>query len=472
MSLAVTSISFGEWLPDQPALGNPGLTEALNVYWGEGGYRPYSPLVNTGASLPSLATGAFQPYSANTQQPTIYVGTFSNGLLRTIDAGVSYSTLTAATGNPTSSQFAQVQELVFASNRTTGLIYHTLGSTSTFTSVAAAPSNAAVIGTVGQFLVVADYISGSNAYYNVRWSAIGAPTNWPTPNSATAIATQAGEQLLDSQYGRVFGIVGGDQHATILQSGAITRMTYVGPPAVFQFDVISNGHGTVLRDSIVQVFDSVYFATLTGFYATDGVSVRSISDNRITRYFLANLTLTQTPIVSGVDYKKNLIYWSYVIPGSTNEVLLYNYKDDKWSRSNEASVRVFVRQVPGALDDVDSTFRVFSTSNKLATFSGAPVSATITTGEVEINPGGRAFVCGVKPNVLLNTTTATVAVRVGSRNDLVSSPTYSATTTPNTRTGYADCRVDAKYHRAEIGLTGDFGKALAIEVKAVAAGEA
>jgi len=108
----------------------------------------------------------------------------------------------------------------------------------------------------------------------------------------------------------------------------------------------------------------------------------------------------------------------------------------------------------------------------MSTFTGTPGTALLTTGDVELNTAGRAFVAGVKPHVESTGTAPTVTVRIGSRNDLASVPTYTATTTPTTRTGFADFRVDAKYHRAEVQIVGNFRKATGLEFKAGPSGSA
>jgi hypothetical protein len=108
----------------------------------------------------------------------------------------------------------------------------------------------------------------------------------------------------------------------------------------------------------------------------------------------------------------------------------------------------------------------------MATFTGTPGTALITTGDIEINPGGRGFVSGVKPNVESSATAPAVTVRIGGRDSLATTTAYTATTTPTTRTGFADCRVNAKYHRAEVQIVGNFDKATGVEFKAKPAGKA
>ena len=53
-------ILFGEWLPDQAPLGNPGCTVAKNVYPSASGYLPVSALTSSTDALDARPQGAIQ----------------------------------------------------------------------------------------------------------------------------------------------------------------------------------------------------------------------------------------------------------------------------------------------------------------------------------------------------------------------------------------------------------------------------
>ena len=83
---------------------------------------------------------------------------------------------------------------------------------------------------VRDFVMLGSLTEGSTEYqYRVRWSGFNDSTDWTTDPGGT----QADFQDLEAQYGEVMAIVGGE-YATIFQQRAITRLTYVGPPAIFQ----------------------------------------------------------------------------------------------------------------------------------------------------------------------------------------------------------------------------------------------
>ena len=80
------NLPFGPWLPDQPALDNPGVTEALNVLPASGGYKPLRRLARYSAPLNGLVRGGFtaRDSAGNTY---LYAGT-ADKLYQLVAAGV------------------------------------------------------------------------------------------------------------------------------------------------------------------------------------------------------------------------------------------------------------------------------------------------------------------------------------------------------------------------------------------------
>lgn len=63
-----------------------------------------------------------------------------------------------------------------------------------------------------------------------------------------------------------------------------------------------------------------------------------------------------------------------------------------------------------------------------------------------------------------------MTVAIGYRNDLGSSPTYTSEATANSRTGFSNFRIDAKYMRIRSTITGNFEKATGLEFSAKPSG--
>lgn len=473
--MSTTVYSFGEWLPDQPEQGDH-LTVARNVLPLVSGYAPYRPLDTSGATLPGtpgVVSNAFYAFSGGLGSVYAYSG--SNNIIYESASGTSpFTARGTASGIVV---FSQYENLALAVGNTYLLSKHTLGSTSNFSTLSAATLPfAESIGVVNQFIVIGNLTDGGVSRPNtVRWNSIDQPANWPAPNSATAIASQAGEQDLHSEFGDIKAIHGTDQHAIILQRNAVTRMTYVGPPAVFQFDVIDKTSGSYFERGSCQVGGIVYFISDQGLCRTDGVTVERVGKGKVDKFFWDSVYLgNQNVLNMGYEVSSGLLYIAYnteSLSTDCDRLLIYNPANDRFTYANQ-DLEMLLTQTPEF--GVGGALMAFGAQGNsiIGKLQGTAGSATIETGDIEINPGGRAYVDGVKPNVESSSTAPAVTVRVGSRNDLGTTPSYTATTTPTTRTGYADFRVDAKYHRAEVQIVGNFKKATGLVIKSFGTGEA
>lgn len=468
-----TKFKFGEWLPDQPDLDNPGLTECLNVIRVNATYQPYKPLVTSGTALPGVVQRAFRARGSGTINTLgeIYAAISSvvsgNRLYVQPPAG----TFTDVTGPTLASDervsLLQYNEVVIAVSAASNPQYRTLGApTSTHFAKLTGPYGDApqsVCGNVvGQFVVLG---ATSTAPYTVQWSGINAPFNWPTPNSADAIAQQSGIQYLDSSLGSVVGITQGDQWGLILTEGGIVRMTYVGGQVVFQFDTIWKAPGPG-QNGWVRVGGKIYFWTAAGFFVCDGVTVTPIGLGKVDQYYLTKLSNNSTlGIHAGVDYINKLIYWTLPTSGTSGdtslEVLAYNYLENRWTHAAD-TLRCFVDEEESTMTNYRGPF-AFGNDSKLGEQTGTPGTATFTTAEAEFNPGKRAIVTSVTPQV---TGTNSYTVKVGSRTFQSQSVSYTAAISPDPFTGDCNCFVDDRYHRAEIDIVGNFNQAMGGEFDA------
>lgn len=463
MSLATTVVSFGEWLPDQADLNRPGLITAKNVLPMEDGFAPFKPLDTSFATLPAQAEGAgFAFYNSFGH---IYVHTPAAGNVYSSIDGAAFTARSASTINGHVS-FAQFDDLMLMASTQDVPYAHTIGSTSNLSVLSASPTlpKAGAIGVVNRFVVIGNLNDGTFRGNLLRWSAIDNPSNWPVANSATAIATQAGEQELNAAFGNVNAIHGGDQQAIILQRNAVVRMTYIGPPAVFQFDTIDKTHGSRGPRSSIRVGNIVYFISDSGFCRTDGVSVERIGIGKVDRYFLSTYKEPDEWVANcGYDPTTGLIYFGYSTNTSSfdiDRVIIYNPANNQFTFANQ-DMETFVTPIPDGTTTSIPYLLGFGNqaSPVLGMFQGTPGTAILESSDFEPNPGGRGFVSGIKPNVEGIGLSPTVGIRVGYRDSLTASPTYTATTTPTSATGFSDFRVDAKYARAEVNIVGNFDKA-------------
>lgn len=473
------TIVFKEWIPDQPKLNSGGLVEAKNVIPKDGGYKPFLPIaqntLNYGTCPANPVLGGIWARDAG-GAAVLYVA--SQTALSASYAG-SWTNLSASTYNVATStnhwDFTQYDNLVIAAIAEHRVQAQTVRASTAFTvlSTSGEVPYASVAGVIGQFVVVGNtrQTTSASVDIDVRWSAIAQPRNWPTPDTATATATQSGQQFLNQADGLVTGIVGNDQFGVIFQEDAITRMTYAGPPVVFQFDKISDQYGCVRPNSIVSLGGKFYFVARSGICMTDGVSVTNISDERVSKWLADNVYYIYNASVYGAaDPTRNIIMWGFPPRvsggGQATIILIYNYVENRFSwaeQTHRCMLEYGDVNVPewGRITAFDSTERV-------GFFSATAGSAVLETTDYELNPGGRSWASGVKPNLEADFSSNTISysMRLGYRDSLGVAPTYAATTNASTRTGFADFRVDAKYIRAEVNITGTFEKITGVVVDA------
>lgn len=473
------SVVFKEWLPDQPELGNPGLIRAENVIPGDGGYEPYNPFTIGSAGSNTVSSQIIQPggiatvSDAGVQYLFVQAG---SAIYQAVNNAVNWTAVSTVTTGSVS--FAQYDELVVATGANTTARTKIIGTTGSFSALATsgAPPMASVVGVIGQFVILGDLDNGTQIPHGVQWSSIDQPRNWPTPGSATAIASQSGMQELGQQYGKVQAIHGGDQFGVILQEGAVTRMTYVGPPAVFQFDTIDNRQGSFFKQGSIRVGGITYFVSRDGFYKTDGVSVVAIGDGKVDKFFWDSWSGNGADNCCwGYDSTRNVLYFgaSFTASANLDSIFVYNVVTGQWSYARETDgFRQFITAAPGTAYTGDVYGFSAGAEKICGTFSGTPGVAIIETGEFEANEGGRAFIDAVKPHVESSGTAPSVTISVGYREILNGLPSYSTEATANSRTGFANMRSDAKYHRIRETITGNFKKATGLEFNANPSGRA
>lgn len=480
-----TFYAFGPWLPDLPELNNPGMTEALNVLPMDGVYQPFRGLATLqAATLSAIPIGAYG--AANGSFEASYFGTATRLYMANVQAGTQ-TDLSAATYNASNSglesnfawSFAQYKAYLIATDLYDRPQYQEVASGSNFATLGSATEpapQARYVGVVNQFLVFGNTAAEATAgggNTTARWSSIDNIQSWPVPGSSTAIASQSGDQDLGANFGPVTGISGGDQYGLIFQRNAVNRMTYIGPPAVFQFDRISDSVGAAYPFSVVKIAGFVYFVGMDGFYVTDGVSVKPIGDGKVDQFFQARVTGTEFQrVVGAADIRKNLIYWAFADTTASDnaerQIIIYNYKEDRFSRATQTLYALHSANVN--LPATNQNLRAFNSAKQLCEFSGSVGTAILATGEVEFDPGDYSHLAGFKP--LITGTTPAVTVAIGTRNtqdpnDL----TYTSETTATARTGFCDFRAEARYHRARVTITGPFDKAMGGEPYIEASGE-
>lgn len=486
---------FSEYRPDLAALDNAGLTVANNCLPMEGVYKSFSALNGITNAVNARAQGAFTTLdvSGNVKQ---YCGTSSKLYDRAADtwtdrSGAAYST--AATGYW---KFAHYANRVMATNGVDE-VQSVLTSGTTFGDLDSTAPVAKHIGVVGEFTMLGYTDDATNGPVRVHWSPIGDPAGtWETPGTQAAADVQTGAENLNPAYGYVTHVCNGEQWNLVFQQRAITRFTYVGGAAIFQVDTFYKERGAWYPNAVAQVGNIAYFPSFDGFYACDGETVIPIGAGKVDRMFTDEVDDAYPERVTvAVDLSKKLIVWSFPGSGSSsggpNKLLAYNFAENRWSTCDQTCELVFSGKSTGytleGLDAISASLDAlgisldssqwqggipvmagFYTDHKAGTFNGTVQTAQIDTGEMNINRGGMATVTGVKP--LVEGTTATSTVTLGTRALLSDSVAYGSASSTHSRSGIAPFRTTSRYVRARVSISGGFDRAMGVEAYATEAG--
>ena len=142
-----------------------------------------------------------------------------------------------------------------------------------FTALSGSPPKARHIAANINFVMLASTNDGTAYEDEVYWSGIRNPLTW-TPS----IATQCGRiRLLDTP-GPITQLVAFRDKFYAFKENSIFVGEYVGPPAIFQWRVVSSRIGCVgfAGQAVTECDDKLYFAHTTGFYEFDGSQVRNV----------------------------------------------------------------------------------------------------------------------------------------------------------------------------------------------------
>src|SRR5262249_9752032 len=130
-------IPFGPWLPDLPALQNPGATVATNVIPAPASYRPFPDLVAYSAALGARCQG---PFAARSSAGTVFTFAGTATALYRLN-GTSWIDVTRAAGGaygcPADAfwSFAQYGDYVIAVNGADAAQVFNMASSSNFAAL-------------------------------------------------------------------------------------------------------------------------------------------------------------------------------------------------------------------------------------------------------------------------------------------------------------------------------------------------
>ena len=483
-------IEFGEWLPDQSDLANSGVLQATNVLPGIRGYRPFRGLSQVSGAADDYLRGMYATHNAS-DEVQLFAGDGTK--LYKYDATDSGLDNVSKSGNYTLGtddkwKFVQFGEYVIgASGYSQILQKYQIGTSTLFSDVTGAPA-AKYMAVVRDFVVCANVnYSSANHQERLYWSSINDSQSWTIGTDQCDI-----QDIPDA--GKITGIVGGQTGTVFLERG-IARIEYVGTPLVFTVEKVETTNGCEIPGSIVALgANTVFYLSQNGFMMFDGSRSIPIGAEKVDNYFYDNVdSAKHNRITSAIDPNNQVVMWSYVsnesLDGEPDKILVYNYAVQRWSLIDISHGSLGVILIPGysleQLDNINSNLDDMTTSldsslyagdtftlagskdNKIQTFTGDILDATIVSKEFEVAPMRSSVINSVTPYLTAkDTITApTITVSVGSRSRQVDDVTFTTASSLNAD-NLCNVRSSGRYHRVKVETTGDYRYALGIDVDA------
>ena len=470
--MATTRVTFGEWMPDQSGISGS-LTDAKNVVSQAIGYGPFpTPVSLSNAAAENLTS----LYAAKAPDGNTVL--FTAGLSKIYTVGGSGTLTQVNTGLTTNAnervRFTQFGKSVIICNNADKLKSWVLGTSSTFTEVAATAPIAKYITVVRDFVVVANTLETTQQQYRVRWSAINDETDW-----VENVNTQSDYQDIPDG-GQIVGIRGGEFGVVLLER-SIHRMTYVGTPFIFQFDNISRNKGCMVAGSIAQYQGITFFLSDDGFYMCDGQQVVPIGAEKVDRFFLNDASETDYSTMSAaIDPVRKLVIWNYKSVDANRKLMIYNFQTKKWTYG-DANTDYLGEASSGALtleelDAISGSIDALTTSldsllyiggkyflggtygTRVYSFTGASLTGSIATGDIDV--GANSVVTLARPIV----DNGSGSLSIASRKLLNQSVTYGTSTAADSE-NRVSLRSAGRYHRLKLTPTGaDWKTAVAVDV--------
>lgn len=358
--------------------------------------------------------------------------------------------------------FIQFGDTVIASNNINKLQSYSISSGGYFGDLSPNAPIAKYLTVVRDF-VVATYLDAGSNPNKLQWSNINDATNWVSGN-----ASQSDFQII-ADGGNITGITGGEFGLVFLDR-AIVRMSYIGSPYFFQFDTISRNLGCTEGNSIAQYGNTTFFLGEDGFYLCDGQTVKPIGNERVDRFFYANVNPSKLSDMStSIDPFRKIVVWNFINNFAKNNMMIYNWQTDRWSfaetdvnyisTGSSPAIALEDLDLYGNMDTIQTSFdsRLWAGGKllfggvrgaKVVTFTGGNSAAQITTGDI----GSEVTSVITLARPIVNNGSADVAI--ASRLLLNQVPVFSSYVSADSE-NRVSLRSSGKYHRLSVLPTGD-----------------
>ena len=474
-------LQFGPWLPDVPALGAGGMTDAKNVVPALKGYRPFRAINPFSNALTARCQGAWA-IKDNSGTVHVYAGDATKLYLL---SSATWSDATRLAGGayacPAENQwrFAKHGALGLAVTGADAPQQITLSSGANWAALGGSPPTAKFITVVREFVVMANITSAQN---RIQWSGSNSPETW-------TVGTLESNTHDIPDGGPILNIVGGEV-GYIFQARQITRMIRVPAPITFQFDTVEQSRGLLAAYAMTVVGGMIFYLCADGFYVFDGAQSKPIGENQIDLTFLNEVNSGYYDRISiAVDPVSKVVMVAYPTGGGglNNKILFWHWPDNRYSYAvqdceilyNHYSLGIGLDSITGTLEGQTLSFDsaayqggnlsvgAFDSSHRLSFFDGLTLEATMVTSEGQLNENGRAQVQNVIP--LIDTSSATIAM--GTRERQGDAVVYGQAVSQRAN-GRCPVRSTGQYHRAKMvvpaGATWSYAQGVDVPRDAIA----
>lgn len=346
-------------------------------------------------------------------------------------------------------------------------------SSGPFSCIAGAPV-ATIVETVGNFVFGFNTSANPNGW---QCAALNGYNNWTLSvnvQGASGLLTATPGPILA---GRRFGL-----NIIAYKKNSMYLGTYVGAPNIWEFDQIPGTAGAMSQESVVNVGTPEnpkhIFMGEDNFYVYDGSRPVSIGNNRVASFVFGQLLQSRYYACCAVHDKKNFrVYFYYPVADSSlpDHCVVYNYRTDKWGQDNRQIEMSCDYVTPGitydSLGNLYSTYdslplvsydsgflsqtttlpAVFDTTHTIKTLIGPSASSSLTTGDYG-NDFQITTLRRVKPRYLAAPATAVLTnfFKMSEGDALTQDQQI------NIVNGKFDILRDARWHRCQIQMTGDW----------------
>ena len=477
-------VDFGDWAPDLPDFTNPGALTCNNVLPAANSYIPARTLTDISTNaLESASLGAITARDTD-NNVYVYAGTTSK-LYELLDNQWNDESKVGGytTGAEESWEFViwDREQRVIATNFSDPVQEIAIGGggAGSFADLITSTNKpkAKHIAVVRNFLVLGHTNDATDGVRSERvwWSAIGDSTDFD-PDAAT----QSDFSDLDTG-GWVQKVVGGAEYGVIFQESTIRRMEYEGSPIIFDLPAVERRRGTPIPNSVIGYGRFIFYISEEGFFRFNGSASEPIGVNRVDKTFWRQFDLADKQKVSAtIDVVNKLVCWAFPAngggtDGNPNKIYCYKWDTPRWSEIDIDIELIFQSQNQGyTLDGLDAVSTnidtltpsldsdvwkggkiysgAFTTDDKLASFDGDTLQATLDTREIQLSAGRASYVDSIRPLIEADAASAGkpgdlgIQIQISGRDGLEGSVTFDAASLVNAE-GLARTCNQSRYHR-------------------------